>query len=230
MEYTKIVATIGPLTSSPDKLKSLFKAGMDIARLNGSHNSFDWHKKTISTIRKQLPMVPILMDIPGKKIRTENLEFEPSFKVNDTIILTCEQHYKGRKKIPLTNKKLYLYVKKGERIIADDGTLSFTVDRVVKIDIYCLCLNKGKLRSKKGINVPNIAFKQELLTKKDKNFLHLYYLNKFNHNDKKLEFLNFHNYMNIVHRMTIRVSFNFCPIIFIKRVDYFVALIFTSIR
>ena len=64
---------------------------MDIARLNGSHNSLEWHEKTIKTIRKQIPMVPILLDIPGKKIRTENLQIEPSFNANDIIVLTCDE-------------------------------------------------------------------------------------------------------------------------------------------
>ena len=53
MKFTKIVATIGPETASTNKLKSLFKAGMDIARLNGSHNSLDWHREVIKRIRKK---------------------------------------------------------------------------------------------------------------------------------------------------------------------------------
>ena len=171
MKFTKIVATIGPPTSSHKRINSLYKAGMDIARLNGSHNSLEWHEKTIKTIRKQIPMVPILLDIPGKKIRTENLQIEPSFNANDIIVLTCDESYQGNNKIPLTNKKLHLFVKKGVKILADDGTLSFIVQKVIKKDIYCLCLNKGKLRSKKGINVPNIFLKQELLTNRDKKFL-----------------------------------------------------------
>ncbi len=171
MKFTKIVATIGPETCSTVRLKSLFKSGMDIARLNGSHNSLEWHKETIKKIRVQLPMVPVLLDIPGKKIRTENLKAEPSFNANDKIILTCDENYRGNIKVPLTNKKLYLYLKKGTKILADDGTLSFKVDKVVKKDIYCICLNKGKLRSKKGINVPNINPKAEFITTKDKNFL-----------------------------------------------------------
>ena len=116
-------------------------------------------------------MVPILLDIPGKKIRTENLKIEPSFNANDKIILTCDDNYTGTNKVSITNKKLYLYLKKGAKILADDGTLSFIVDKIIKKDIHCLCLNKGKLRSKKGINVPDIIFKQELLTKKDKKVL-----------------------------------------------------------
>ena len=115
MKFTKIVATIGPSTCSVSKLRSLYKAGMDIARLNGSHNSLEWHKKIIKSIREQLPMVPILLDIPGKKIRTENLKLEPSFNTNDKIILTCDNSYTGTNKVPITNKKLYLYLKKGQK-------------------------------------------------------------------------------------------------------------------
>ena len=157
MKFTKIVATIGPETCTPAGLNNLCKAGMDIARLNGSHNSLEWHKKIINKIREQLPMVPILLDIPGKKIRTENLKVEPSFNAGDKIILTCDDNYTEDQKVPITNKKLYLYLKRGAKILADDGTLSFKVDKVIKKDIHCICLNKGKLRSKKGINVPFLS-------------------------------------------------------------------------
>ena len=57
-------------------------------------------------------MVPILLDIPGKKIRTENLKFEPSFKVNDKIILTCDENYTEDIKVPITNKKTLSLFKK----------------------------------------------------------------------------------------------------------------------
>ena len=64
--------------------------------------------KNNKTIRKQIPMVPILLDIPGK-IRTENLQIEPSFNANDIIVLTCDESYQGNNKIPLTNKN-YIFL------------------------------------------------------------------------------------------------------------------------
>ena len=67
MKKTKIVATIGPITANPTMLKKMYKAGMSVARLNGSHNSLDWHSKTIRLIKKTIPDCPILLDIPGKK-------------------------------------------------------------------------------------------------------------------------------------------------------------------
>ena len=68
MKKTKIVATIGPKTADPKKLREMFKAGMSVARLNGSHNSLDWHRNTILLLKKTLPDCPILLDIPGKKL------------------------------------------------------------------------------------------------------------------------------------------------------------------
>ena len=73
MKKTKIIATIGPKTVNKEKLIQLFNAGMSIARLNGAHNNLDWHKDAIKLIKKNLPNVPILLDIPGKKFLTYGL-------------------------------------------------------------------------------------------------------------------------------------------------------------
>ena len=86
---------------------------MSLARLNGSHNTLEWHKSTIRLIKRVLPECPILLDIPGKKIRTARLKCEPSFKVNDIIILTTKSNYDIAKKF-LTNKKLHEYLSKGD--------------------------------------------------------------------------------------------------------------------
>ena len=89
---TKIIATIGPKVADKKQLLKLYKAGMAIARLNGSHNSLNWHEKTIKLINNCLPDVPILFDIPGKKIRTCNLIKEPEFKKNDIIVVIFPDH------------------------------------------------------------------------------------------------------------------------------------------
>ena len=69
---TKIVATIGPNTAKPVKLKKMYEAGMSVARLNGSHNSLEWHRNTIDLIKKTIPDCPILLDIPEKKLGLES--------------------------------------------------------------------------------------------------------------------------------------------------------------
>ena len=145
MNKTKIIATIGPKVANKNKLIQLFNAGMSIARLNGAHNTLDWHKDTIKLIKKNLPRVPILLDIPGKKIRTKSLVKEPKFNKNDIIILTTDQNYKGIKKVPINNSELHKLLKK-DRVYADDGSLSFIENKLK--DIYCKAL-RGAIKSAK---------------------------------------------------------------------------------
>jgi pyruvate kinase len=68
MKRTRVIATIGPASRSPEVLRALSKAGMSVARLNGSHSNLAWHEETIALIRDTLPDTPILLDIPGRKI------------------------------------------------------------------------------------------------------------------------------------------------------------------
>ena len=178
MEKNKIVATIGPATNSPNMLKKMFAAGMSIARLNGSHNTLDWHRNTIKLIKKTLPDCPILLDIPGKKIRTAKLTIEPIFKKNDILILTTELGFDGKKKISLTNNKLHLFLKKNDLLYADDGTLKFRVIKIIGKDIYIKAYASGKLKSAKGINVPHVNITGNLITKRDKKMLQFAEKNK----------------------------------------------------
>ncbi len=167
MNRTKIVATIGPATSTPDSLRQLADAGMSVARLNGSHADLDWHAATIRTIRETLPDTPILLDIPGRKIRTTLLEFEPSFVTGETIILTTETDHDGREKVPVNYPHLHEDLSVGDTVLADDGTLRFTVVAVAGRDITCRAEVDGTLKSRKGINVPNVNLKTELVTERD---------------------------------------------------------------
>ena len=96
------------------------------------------------------------MDIPGKKIRTSKLSFEPKFGVGDIIILTTENGYDGLKKVSITNNTLHKFIKKDHIVYADDGTLKFKVVRVSKKDIYLKAYVAGTLKSSKGINVVKI--------------------------------------------------------------------------
>ena len=166
-QRTKIVATIGPKSANSKTLKMMYKAGMSLARLNGSHNSLDWHSNTIKLIRRVLPNFPILLDIPGKKIRTAILKHEPNFSISDEIILTTTRGYYGKDKVSITNNLLHKYISKNDIVLADDGTLKFTVTRVIGKDIYLKALTKGVLKSSKGINVPHITIGGALITKRD---------------------------------------------------------------
>jgi pyruvate kinase len=166
--YSKIVATIGPATCNPQALRALEKAGMSVARLNGSHADLDWHRAAITLIRQVLPQVPILLDIPGRKIRTVALAHEPSFLEGDTVILTTDLSHDGREKVPVNYADLHIDVKPGSTIMADDGTLSFQVADVRGQDIICIARTAGTLRSRKGINVPFVQLNTALVTERDR--------------------------------------------------------------
>ena len=163
----KIVATIGPVSANSDTLKKLHKAGMSVARLNGSHSDLEWHANVIKLIKSTIPNLPILLDIPGKKIRTAQLLFEPTFDVLDEIILTTSPGFNGKEKVSVNNIYLHESLSKGDTILADDGTLRFVVSKIINKDIYCVAQTKGKLKSAKGINVPHVAIKGELINKRD---------------------------------------------------------------
>ena len=141
---------------------------MSVARLNGSHADLDWHREAISIIRRAAPEVPILLDIPGKKIRTIQLAHEPNFKQGDEIILTTDQTQDGSVKVPVNNLTLHESLSEGANIFADDGTLRFTVISVEGRDIRCRAETDGTLRSRKGINVPFVKLATVLVTDRDR--------------------------------------------------------------
>jgi len=167
MNNTKIVATIGPASNNAKSLLALQKAGMSIARLNGSHNSLDWHAEIIALIHKVIPETPILLDIPGRKIRTTQLAFEPQFEMGDTIILTTDTNFDGKVKVPVNYENLHNDLEAGQTVLADDGTLKFTIIKIDGRDIYLRAETPGCLKSKKGINVPFVKLNTKLVTERD---------------------------------------------------------------
>lgn len=171
MKRTRVIATIGPASRSPEVLRALSKAGMSVARLNGSHSNLAWHEETIALIRDTLPDTPILLDIPGRKIRTLQLEHEPVFLAGQTIILTTDTNHTGKEKVPVGYDKLHERLTAGVKLFADDGTLSFEVISVTGRDILVRADMDGQLKSRKGINVPGIDLGQSLVTAKDRDMI-----------------------------------------------------------
>src|SRR6185436_18835673 len=100
LNRTKIVATIGPKTNNADALRALHDAGLDIVRLNGAHGNWEWHIATIALIRETLPQVPILLDIPGRKIRLGRLPEPLPVAIGDQVTLTDEQNVELAGRIP----------------------------------------------------------------------------------------------------------------------------------
>lgn len=171
MNRTRIVCTIGPRTLSEDMLRHLHGAGMMIARLNGSHADLTWHRNAISEIRRVLPGLPILLDIPGRKIRTMQLALEPRFNAGDIIVLTSDAADGNTGKVPVNYPNLHADLKPGNIILADDGTLKFTVLSIEGRDIHCRADTAGQLKSRKGINVPFVTLNTPQVTPRDEQMI-----------------------------------------------------------
>jgi pyruvate kinase len=171
MTGSRVIATIGPASNNSELLLELRTAGMSVARLNGSHSTHEWHADTVKLLRETVPDVPILLDIPGRKIRTLQLAHEPSFLRGEIIILTTDTSHNGEVKVPVGYDKLHEKLSPGVGVFADDGTLSFVVEKIEGQDIYLRADMDGTLKSRKGINVPGINLGQSLVTDKDRSMI-----------------------------------------------------------
>ena len=152
---TKIIATIGPASCDKRNIKKIVNSDISVVRLNGSHNTLAWHKKTIADIRSLNKNIPILFDIPGEKIRIDKQLEDIIFFKGDRIIFS-KTKIKKDKNVILTNDKFYKNIKLSMRFSADDGNLIFKVKKISKTYVEVISLNNGKLTSRKGINIPNL--------------------------------------------------------------------------
>ncbi|BBO83630.1 pyruvate kinase [Desulfosarcina ovata subsp. sediminis] len=158
---TKIVCTIGPASRSPEVLVQLIRAGMNIARLNFSHGEFSGHARDIQTIRQAAETagrpVAIMADLPGPKIRIGELSEEPIFlKGGQPITLTTETVAGTAERISVNFERLPAVVKKGDRIYINDGFIQLKVLSVQSPEIRCEVAVGGMIRSRKGLNIPDV--------------------------------------------------------------------------
>jgi pyruvate kinase len=170
---TKIICTIGPASRSAETLRNLMLAGMNIARLNFSHGEFAQHQSDIQTIRQVAAdlnhPVAIMADLPGPKIRIGDLAQEEIELVNgQKLILTPEQIAGTPERISVNLPNLPSVVDKGQRIYLNDGFIQLETTAVIDNEIHCTVLVGGKLRSRKGLNVPDVDLGIEIFTKKDR--------------------------------------------------------------
>jgi len=171
---TKIVATLGPASSSKEVLRELMMNGMDVCRLNFSHGSYEFYIELIRTIRElneELGLTTaILADLQGPKLRVGEMEDGPiELKDGSELVITTDP-VKGRPGLVSTTYKQFPKdVKKGELVLMDDGKLRMEVTATDgKNTVTTRVLNGGILSSNKGINLPNTRVSLPCLTEKDK--------------------------------------------------------------
>lgn len=169
---TKIVCTIGPSSESSETIEKMIKAGMDIARLNFSHGTFEEHLEKIRTIREVSSRlgkhVAILQDLSGPKIRIGTVkEGGVELKKGKIFILTNREIIGDEQGASVNYPYLPQEVKQGDKILLSDGTIELKVLEKDERDIKCMVVIGGFLSSHKGINVPEGAILASSFTEKD---------------------------------------------------------------
>ncbi|MFM7466386.1 MAG: pyruvate kinase [Crocinitomicaceae bacterium] len=172
MKKTKIVATLGPSSSSKEVLRDMILAGLNVCRINFSHGSYDDHVSVIKTIRELNEelntTVAILADLQGPKIRPNEMEEGSVLEVGAEVIIQVEKITGNYKRFSINYPFLPKEAKSGERILLDDGKLVLEVKSSNgSTELTCSVIQGGILSSKKGVNFPNTKISLPSLTEKD---------------------------------------------------------------
>ena len=173
MRKTKIICTLGPSTDKGDVLRELIANGMNVARFNFSHGSYEEHGgrlANLKALREELGKpVAALLDTKGPEIRLK--EFKNGVEMleaGQTFTLTTRE-VEGTKEIcSITYKDLPHDVHEGGTIMLDDGLIMLRIEKVTDTDITCTVLNNGKIKTKKGVNVPGVHLSMPYLSQKDR--------------------------------------------------------------
>jgi pyruvate kinase len=170
---TKIVCTIGPASRSEQKLSDLMRAGMGMARLNFAHGTLAQHAADIKNIRevakREKTQCPILIDLPGPKIRVGKLKHEPLDLRKGHLVYLTSRKILGlfHESIPVDYPQLAQSVKKGGLIYLNDGFIQLRVEDVRTSVVKCEVMVGGNLYSYKGLNVPDGKLFVEPVTEQD---------------------------------------------------------------
>src|SRR3954468_21357433 len=176
LHKTKIVATIGPASESPEMLERLIRAGLNVARLNFSHGEFAKHAEVVNRIRAASQAtgrrVAIMADLPGPKMRLGKIEPEPIYlDPGEMFTLTNEDVVGNNKRVSMSFEPLPRVVKPDNRLFLNDGLVQLVVKRVEGNDVHCVVAVGGELRSKKGLNLPGIDLGISAFTERDRECL-----------------------------------------------------------
>ncbi|HJR43676.1 MAG TPA: pyruvate kinase [Gemmatimonadaceae bacterium] len=169
---TKIVCTLGPASSTPEVLRSLIKAGLNVARINFSHGTYEEHAASIATLRRLAEElgrpIAILGDLQGPRIRVGDLAEPRTLREGTDVVITPESAIIGPDAIPVTYDALAQDVQVGDRVLMDDGLIDLVVMEVDAPRIVARVVHGGLLRSHKGLNLPGVEVSAPSITEKDR--------------------------------------------------------------
>jgi pyruvate kinase len=167
---TKIVCTLGPASQDYQTIKSLVKAGMNVARLNFSHGDHAEKKAKIDIVRKVAEEldtpIAILADMSGPKIRLGELDGRKEISKGQEIVLTLNPQAEVENELPI-QYDLSPFVQTNQRIFLNDGLVELKVDEIKGKNIYTHATNSGWVSSHKGVNIPDTRLKGQVFTQKD---------------------------------------------------------------
>ena len=173
MRRAKIVCTMGPAVEAPERVKMLIKAGMNMARLNLSHGSYEEHQNRLDRVRAaakeaKVP-VAVLVDLQGPKIRLGRFADGPhDLARGDIFTITTDDIQGTKERVSTTFKGLPGDCKPGDRLLIDDGKVTVEVIEVKGNDVVTKCIEPGAVSNNKGINLPGVAVSVPALSEKDK--------------------------------------------------------------
>lgn len=173
MRRAKIVCTMGPAVESPEKVRELIAAGMNMARLNLSHGGYDEHQNRLDRVREAAKEagkpVAILVDLQGPKIRLARFKAGPhDLSRGDIFTITTDDVEGTKDRVGTTYKGLPGDCNPGDRILIDDGKVTVEVVEVKGNDVVTKVIEPGAVSNNKGINLPGVAVSVPALSEKDK--------------------------------------------------------------
>jgi len=172
MRRAKIVCTLGPAVESPEKVRELIAAGMNMARLNLSHGSYEEHQSRLDQVRAAAAEagvpIAILVDLQGPKIRLARFKDGPhDLARGDIFTITTDEIEGTKERVGTTYKGLPGDCKAGDRILIDDGKVTVEVTAVKGNDVITKVIEPGAVSNNKGINLPGVAVSVPALSEKD---------------------------------------------------------------
>lgn len=173
MRKTKIVCTLGPSTDNEDILKQMMLAGMDVARCNFSHGTYDNHRQRMEMIRKIRKEtgkpVAILLDTRGPEVRVKKFkDGKVTLEENQLFTLTSDEVEGSVDKVSVTYNRLYEDLEVGMRVLIDDGLIEMKVEQIDQKNIVCRVINGGTVSDHKGVNVPDVDLSMPYISEKDR--------------------------------------------------------------
>lgn len=173
MRKTKIVCTLGPACSDEATITAMCKAGMNVARLNFSHNTHEDHKRRIDLVKKVreklgLP-IALMLDTKGPEYRIKTFKNgKIILNEGDDFTFTADEIEGDEKRVSINYKGLAADLQKGDKILLNNGLLSFEVLSTTNTDVNCKVVVGGELSDRKSMSFPNKTLKQKYLSEQDK--------------------------------------------------------------